>query len=105
MLVKISVIHPIMNPAHNPEATHPKAFHYVQVIVTIEAPEPEVNVKVDGSMKMSGMIAAVMRIVEIMSYHLTTPSTFSTETFWIWVAKKVVMNEQKIPIAVSIKGK
>lgn len=54
---------------------------------------------------MSGMIATVMRIVEIINYHLTVDSTVSYLTVVKLVAKKVVKKETRIPTAVIIKGK
>ena len=54
---------------------------------------------------MSGMIAPVIRKVEIISYHLTILSTLSRVTFYMLVAKKVVMNDATIPTAVIMSGK
>jgi len=54
---------------------------------------------------MIGKIAIDIKRVEIMSCHLTVVSTLSILTLVKWVAKKVVTNETRIPIAVNISGK
>ena len=51
------------------------------------------------------MIATVIRMVEMISYHLTVDSTVSYFTVVKLVAKKVVKKETRIPTAVIIKGK
>ena len=51
------------------------------------------------------MIAAVIRIVEMINYHLTVFSTVSNLTLMKVVAKNYVINETKIPAAVTKRGK
>jgi hypothetical protein len=95
----------MMNPDQSPQATQAYAYHLVVVISTIRAPSPETNLKVSGRVQMSGTTAADIKTVEMMSCHLTVLSTFSSSTLVRWVAKKVVMNEAKIPTAVIKSGK
>jgi hypothetical protein len=54
---------------------------------------------------MRGITAPVMRTVEMMSYHLTVPSTLSALTLVKAVAKNEVTKEMRIPTAVIMRGK
>ena len=57
---------------------HPYALHGV---VTILDEVVRFIVKVSGSIYMHGIIATVIKTVEIMSYHLTMFSTLSRVAF------------------------
>jgi hypothetical protein len=60
---------------------------------------------VSGNTLIRGIKATVMRIVEMINYHLTVFSTVSYLTLMKVVAKNYVMNDTRIPAAVTINGK
>jgi hypothetical protein len=67
--------------------------------------EASPTVKDAGRKDSNGMMAAVIRIVEMMSCHLMMVSTLSALIVAKLVAKKVVTKDTKIPTEVIIKGK
>jgi hypothetical protein len=69
----------MMSPDHRPNATHPNAYIWVTVLPPI--------VNVSGKNLTNGTIAAVMRTVEIINYHLIIVSTFYIVALAKFVAK------------------
>lgn len=80
----------MISPDHKPLATQAKAYHLVHSTKTVEIVVSVIkmvlNEKTSGKTSRSGMMAPVIKTVEIMSYHLTVFSTFS----WLTLKRLVV---------------
>ena len=65
---------PIIKPDQSPHITHVYAFHGVHIIASLS---PKMKVNSLGRSQHRGMMAKVISIVDIVSYHFTIYSTLS----------------------------